>query len=255
MLFILLAWPAATPGAATFSILDEFDGPAAGQTVSIVDASLGESAEDVASGTGAVGDTRQILLRVFETPGGSSLLQATVNGSGTPGTLDVSQSAGIRSRTTIVYDAGGAGLDLDLAGLVSFTVEGVSVDQDTLLSFTTHAPAFGGGMVSSGRSVSLPAGFSGDVTVDGSFFAGDLGQVFRVQLDVLFSTAGGDLEADRFVAIIPEPSTALLVGLGLVGLGATRRPRSGAGDRLHGGQQTPRARSRRSARRLRALRG
>jgi hypothetical protein len=74
----------------------------------------------------------------------------------------------------------------------------------------------------------LSAGFSGDVTVDGSYFLGDLGHVFRVQLDVLFSTAGGGLEVDRFVAIIPEPSTALLMGLGLVGLGAARRPRPAA---------------------------
>ncbi len=209
--------------AATSLILDEFDGPAAGQAVSLL--SGGQLAYGVVSGTGAVGDVREIFVGASEVLGGSSFIQVSVNGSETPGMLDISRSAGFRSGTTIQFEAGGAGLDLDLTGFTSFTLEGVSVDQDTGIIFRTEAPLDDGDCcIGSGAGVNLPAGFSGDVTVDrDSSFPGDLAHVFRVELQVALGTAGGHLQAERLVANFPEPSTELLLALGLAGIAGWRR--------------------------------
>jgi hypothetical protein len=216
----------AVPGrvGATSLTLDEFDGPAGGQTVSLSSGS--QRAYGASSGTGAIGDVREIFIGASEVLAGSSFVQVSMNASATPGLLDISRSPGFRSGTTIQYEAGGTGLDLDLTGLTSFTLEGVSFDQNTALTVRTEAPSAGGECcVGSGATVFLPAGFSGDVVFyrSDSAFLGDLAHVFRVELQVVLETAGGHLQAERLVANLPEPSTGLLVALGLTSLAGWRR--------------------------------
>jgi hypothetical protein len=227
-----LALLAATQQASAIPlILDEFDGPPGGQSVSLLCDPVGQNATDVASGTGAVGDTRRVGVHCPTFGPALPFLEVDVNGNGSSGTfLFVFSESGPFVAANLFYDAQGAGLDLDLTSKFRFfTLEGVSVDQDTQVSILTEAAVPGNGCcIGSGTSVTVPAGFSGDLQFDRSYFQGDLTQVFSLRVDVLVSAApiGGRVQIARFVANlapIPEPATALMLGAALAGLAFWRR--------------------------------
>jgi probable HAF family extracellular repeat protein len=223
ILFGALALPGLPKAAAATSVvLDEFDSPDGGHSVSLSNGD--QLGYDAASPTGAVGSVREIFVGTSEVLGEGSFIRVSVNSSATPGLLEISRSPGFRSGTTIQYEAAGAGLDFDLSTFTSFTLEGVTVAQDTVVVFRTEAPSAGGCCIGSGTQITVPAGFSGDVTVyrDG-FFPGDLAHVFRIEFQVQLEADGAQFQAERFVVNIPEPAIVLLLALGLTGIAASRR--------------------------------
>ena len=90
-------------------------------------------------------------------------------------------------------------------------------------SGTTTFEAFGPGMASLGTvNAVIGDGQSNGTTADDHFFGvQDLGGIVAIKLS---NTTGGiEIDHVQFGAAIPEPSTAALLGLGLVGLAAGRR--------------------------------
>jgi hypothetical protein len=232
---------------ATTSVLDEFDGPIGGQSVSISNGSNQDDARDVASSTGAVGDTRAIFLLITSNPIGESTVSAEINTLSSVGRLLASQTEAVpRSRVFITYDAGGQGppplLDLDLTGFGAVVLEGVHIQGLVSLNMSLDTCCF----TRSGYGVTPPEDFVGDVRFDLSRFEGDLSHV--TSIDMLLDLGRlGSLGAAASVSIerlglipIPEPSTGSLIGAGTAGLallGARRRRRDPVG-------RPPRARAR-----------
>ena len=222
---------------ATTSVLDEFDGPIGGQSVSISNGSNQDEARDVASSTGAVGDTRAIILLITGNPTGESTVSAEVNTPSSVGRLRASQTEAVPgSRVFITYDGGGQGppplLDLDLTGFSAVVLEGVRIQGRVSLDMSLDTCCF----TRTGYGVTPPEDFVGAVRFDLSRFGGDLSHVTSIDM-ALNLGRGGAVGAAASVSIerlglipIPEPNTGSLIGGGTAGLallGAGRRRRRG----------------------------
>jgi hypothetical protein len=222
-----LALVALAAGPASAITIDEFDDPDGGHLVNIlgVDGGMtGDTASDTATLLAAVGGSREIGLLIEGTNGGIWTAQADVNTHSSSGVYQLSNTAAVDSVGTIIYDADGAGLNYDLGINTVLRLEGVLNDHITTYTFTLET--FGGGGSVSCTQVTGSA-FSGDVSCDfaGLFNGVAANNIDRISIRIDPSQKGGDVLIDR-VTLVPEPTTALLFGLGTAGLawfGSVRR--------------------------------
>jgi len=206
--------------ASALVVIDSFDGPAGGQSVSIASGPPDDDF-DVATGTGAIGDERVLAVLVLSTPPGSIVL-GEANTPASSGAYRFTTSLPIpRARAFIHYEGG---FDLDLSGESEIVFRNVSTSGLTSLNLSLNA-RFEEGEISSGYGIQVPAGFHGDVRFDLSRFEGDMRHVdgVHVTIDTYWPEAG-DVRFEGIVAV-PEPSTLLLLGLG-VAIASQMRPRS-----------------------------
>jgi hypothetical protein len=208
--------------------IDAFDDPTGGHAAFVQNGAAGASDDDTAIGLAATGGSRDLEVTIQTSANdAANSARAEVNGLTTTGVFELNSSAAVDTVATLTWDAQDAGLDLDLAGDTVLRLEGVLNDLATDFTFTLET--FGGGSVSC--TTSTGAQFAGDVSCD---FAGLFNGVAANNIDRITITIdpvgrGGDVQVDRLVTI-PEPATALLLGLGSSGLawlGSRRRSARG----------------------------
>ncbi len=207
------------------SILDDFDSPLTGQVVSLTNPTAGSTASNVETGlAGVVGGSRALALTAQAVFAGGSQAQAEINLTTSPGNFQLTNSIRIDSLVTIGWDANGGGLNTDLSAFTGLALEGVENDLSTTYKITLTTS--GGG--SSSLTLTAGAGFAGNLDFSFGSFTGsvDLADVDALVLEI-DGARGADVIIDRLVAV-PEPGTALALGLGLTGLGWLGRRRQAA---------------------------
>lgn len=220
---VVLATMTASLASAATLTLDEFDGPAGGQSIIIGLVDVGSKFSVKSTGLSAVGGSRTLQTEVEAVQPGGSEYSVEVNRGTTPGNYQLKDSVSVDIVGTIVYDADGALLDLDLSSFGGLTLFGVSSDVSTELRITLDTD---GGGSSAASSLQAP-GFLGNVSfLWGDFSPGaNLANVDRITISVN-PTRGGDVKIESFAAV-PEPSSVAMLPAALVGLLLARGRRAG----------------------------
>jgi hypothetical protein len=196
-------------------IIDEFDAPVGGQSLSLANPTAGDSVSDSKTGlAGVAGGSRDLTLTVQDVFAGGSQVTAEINLATSPGNFQLLNSIRVDSLVTIGWDADGAGLNLDLSAFTSLALEGVENDLST--TYKLIVATSGGG--SSELTLPATAGFTGSLDFAFASFVGtaNLADVDSIVLEI-DGARGADVIIDRLVAV-PEPTTAAALGLGLAGL-------------------------------------
>lgn len=182
---------------------------------------------------GGAGTYATIILNNPFNQGADFSLDTLLSTGGDTGSLIFNSGIGVEQVGIVAYNAEGAGLSLDAAGL---GVQGFEIDFAMIdLDFDARIELFtfddmGSEIGSASETVQIGAGAGvtaawdlGDFSVAGAFDASDVDEV-RLTFNVRENpTASLDFIATEFRAIVPPPGSAALLGLG--GLLITRRGR------------------------------
>jgi hypothetical protein len=218
------AWLASPAVVQALPIIDEFDEPAAGQTVTpLVNPFVGSSSTSTATGlVDVLGGSRDLTLTAQAVFAGGSQANAEINLITSPGNFQLTNSIRVDSVVEIAWDANDAGLDTDFSAFTGLALQGVENDLST--SYTLTLATFGGGSAS--LTLAPGAEFSGNLDFSFASFIGslNLADVDSIVLEV-DGARGADVIIDRLVAV-PEPTTAAALAVGLAGLAwmGRRRP-------------------------------
>jgi hypothetical protein len=217
-------WLASPAAVHALTIIDEFDEPVAGQSVTLTNPSVGASTTNTAAGlAGVTGGSRDLTLTAQDVFAGGSQAQAEINLATSPGNFQLTNSIRIDSVVAIGWDASDAGLGLDLSAETSFSLQGV--ENDLATSYTITIASSSG---SASLTIATAAGFTGNLDFAFSSFVGSLNpaDIDSIELEI-DGVRGTDVIIDRLVAV-PEPGTAAALGIGLFGLAWMGRRRQDA---------------------------
>lgn len=210
-------------GPAGALMIDNFDDPPSGQSVTILNGIAGSAATSTALGLSTLGGSRKISVTVefFDIPGGNET-SLQVNTFTSPGNCQLTQTILVNSYGLITYNADNAGLNVDLSGFGG--IELVGLVSDLTDAFTLTLETFGGGSSSITKNVAggnIPFLFSSLV---GTANLNDIDSI-TIKID---PPRGGDVKIDAIVTlepVVPAPATLLLFGSGLIGLAGYGRRR------------------------------
>ncbi|MBP8260948.1 MAG: hypothetical protein KA118_14955 [Verrucomicrobia bacterium] len=189
-------------------VMDDMDTPAAGQYTAYSPG--GSSSVNV--GGDVFGGWRTIK---WGTQTGTGLAEVSINEANSQFILDYRQAASVNTVMSLVYDANGAGLNMNLSNMGDFGLTGVLVDQG---AFTINYSIMDGVNTLANGSWNAAPGGPYDLLVNFGF------QPTWTSADALIFefvpvNAGADIQID---GVVPEPSSALVIA-GLLGLGAVVR--------------------------------
>jgi hypothetical protein len=219
LLFITLLSIGAGNSAAL--MLDNFDSPAGGQSVTIFNGTAGSSATSLAGSLPVPGNFRKVSIDIQSVLSGGNTTQGAVNTFTTTGDYQLEQSVLVDSFGLIIYDANSTGINFDFSGFQGLRLAGVISDFST--PFTITLDTFGGGTSSITKSILV-----GDLDFLFSDLIGtaNIQDVDRITIKI-DPSRGGDVVIQEFVALertqVPEPDILLLIGSGLIGLVGLRR--------------------------------
>ncbi len=226
-LFTLVALSIATLVAGSVSAapltIDDFSAPAAqaAWVISLLDAS--PTTITTASGSVIAGE-RELKITVVGVP---TLISAvgTVGG----GTLESGSSGARPAVTELLYDGVGTGTagPTDVSSLTKIAFDFLFLDTAAAASMSIDivAASAGGTATYAGTIGPNPNPFTYDALFSGFVIGGAFDPTAVTSLAIKFNgglTPNVDFELDQIKAV-PEPSTAVLAGLSLLGLVALRR--------------------------------
>lgn len=183
---------------------------------------------------GGVGTYSTIILSNPFNQGADFNLDTGVSIGSDVGSLIFNSGIGVEQQGRIIYNAEGAGLSLDAAGLgvQGFEMDFAMIDQDFYAEIDLFTyDDMGNSVGSASRVIQIGAGMDittawnlGDFSVADAFDASDVDEV-RLTFNVRNNpTASLDFIATEFRAVVPSPGSAVLLGIG--GLMITRRQRT-----------------------------
>lgn len=183
---------------------------------------------------GGVGTYSTIILSNPFNQGADFNLDTGVSIGSDVGSLIFNSGIGVEQQGSIIYNAEGAGLSLDAAGLgvQGFEMDFAMIDQDFYAEIDLFTyDDMGNSVGSASRVIQIGAGMDitaawnlGDFSVADAFDASDVDEV-RLTFNVRNNpTASLDFIATEFRAVVPSPGSAVLLGIG--GLMITRRQRT-----------------------------
>ena len=200
-------------------VVDYFNSPVGGQSVSISDGVVGTSQNDVRTGLTVLGGSREVLLQLETIYNTSNSCSVAVNGATSVDELVVSNGPNVDSVCKVTWNANSSGLNTDLSSDYEFQV--LTLHNDLPVAYTITMQTFGGG--TSTQTINTGLNYTGDLTFAFSGFTGgvNLADVDSISLNI----QGGrsvDVSMEALVTV-PEPASAGLAALGGLALLVRRK--------------------------------
>lgn len=172
-------------------IVDHFDAPALGQSVSVTNGTTGSSQTDVKTGMTVLGGSREIYIQVQTVYDVGSLVAASANSVTSPDFFTYSNDANVDSLCRLTWDASGSGLNADLSAENQFMLYTAFNDLPTKYTITFETFGVGGG--TSTQTLNTGILYSGSLSFP---FGGFVGTANPADVDKIVLTIEGGRSTD-----------------------------------------------------------
>ena len=200
-------------------VIDHFDSPVGGQTISITNGVLGTSTSSIEGGLATIGGSWEMYVVVDHVYDTGNEVKVGANSNTSLDHLSYANDANVDTTCRLTWDALGGGLNTDVSTETGFQL--LELFNDSPCNYTIGLQTFGGG--SSTQFISSTAGYRGDITFPMAGFTGgaDLTHVDRITLTISGGEAA-DVSVNALITVA-EPAAAMLGGFGVLLLLRRRR--------------------------------
>jgi uncharacterized protein (TIGR03382 family) len=200
-------------------VVDYFNSPVGGQTLSISNGIVGTSQNDVRTGLTVLGGSREIFLQLEAVYNASNFCSVNLHTTTSIDELSIANGSNVDSVCRLTWNANSGGLNTDLSAEYEFQL--TTAHNDIPVAYTMTMQTFGGG--TSTQTINTASNFTGNLTFAFSAFTAgvNLADVDSISLSIQGGRSS-DVSMGALVAI-PEPSSAVVALLGGLGVLVRRR--------------------------------